>query len=374
STARFDHAATLTALRQFFGVGAATASFADIDDATCLVIAGADPDASHPVLASRIRQSVAKGAALIVIDPRRTALAAQADLHLAVPPDEVLALFEATASRLTQQGLHHTPPTDADRLASALLRHRGSTVFLPGTGLSEVATIGTFLRLAHLTGNLGRKGAGVLPFGGQNNLQGCWDAGAAPELLPGQRDISDAEARARIEDLWGRCLPEERGFTLPEMISAIQEKRLRAMWVLGNDPSQRLGGDALKPLDLLVVQDLFYSDTSRHAHVLLPAASAFEQSGVFINAERRAQLIRPALPPSEEARPDWAILTVMARRLGAEWPYLDAAQVFAELSLVAPDLFAGITHRRLEESSDGLQWPCPDEDHPGTPTLPIDSR
>jgi predicted molibdopterin-dependent oxidoreductase YjgC len=155
------------------------------------------------------------------------------------------------------------------------------------------------------------------------------------------------------------------------MMAAAGRGDLRALWMMGHDVTRAFSDKALRSLDLFVVQDLFYSDAARHAHVLLPAASGFEQSGVFINAERRAQLVRPSVAPPGTARPDWAVLTVMARRLGANWHYLDTGQIFAELALVAPDQFGGITHTRLENNPDGLQWPCPDAGHPGTPTLPV---
>jgi formate dehydrogenase major subunit len=378
SSARLSQAPVYAALRKRLGIGASTASFADMDRATCLVVAGADPDVSHPVLAARIRRAVADGTVLIVIDARRTALAELADGHLQPPPGGDRALFEALAARLRAPTEPAGPESETfARTVETLERHRGTTLFLTGTGLTRhpdgEETVAALLEVALLTGNLGKPGAGFLPLGGQNNLQGCLDAGASPDLLPGQLDIDDPAARARIEDLWGRCLPESRGHTLPEMLSAAAGGSLRALWMVGHDVTRAFSDEALKSLDLFVVQDLYHTDAARHAHVILPAASAFEQQGVFINAERRAQLVRPSVPPPGEARPDWAILTVMARRLGAQWPYLDPAQVFAELSLVAPARFAGITHRRLEENPDGLQWPCPDAGHPGTATLPFEA-
>jgi formate dehydrogenase major subunit len=393
SPARLSHAPAFAALRKALGLGVGTASFADIDRASCLIVAGADPDASHPVLASRIRRAVADGAMLVVIDPRRTALADRADAHLRTPPGRERAVFQALSSALSSGGEIEgaipeaarapaqnggsagLPERDFARVVEMLDRHRGATLFLTGVGLTQrgdgTETVAALLDIALLTGNLGRPGAGFLPLGDQNNLQGCLDAGAAPDLLPGHLDIGDPAARARVEDLWGRCLPEERGHTLPEMMAAAGRGDLRALWMMGHDVTRAFSDEALRSLDLFVVQDLFYSDAARHAHVLLPAASAFEQSGVFINAERRAQLVRPSVAPPGTARPDWAVLSVMAKRLGANWHYLDAAQIFAEMALVAPDQFGGITHPRLGENPDGLQWPCPDAGHPGTPTLPV---
>ena len=410
SSARLCHTDSFAAMRESIGVGAATASFADIDLATCLVVAGADPDTSHLVLAARIRQAVNDGAVLIVIDPRRTELADIADVFLQPKVGADIGIFHAIARALIDGGqidaesleefekfrqyIDQFPldPVSAwagfseettVRAVELLTEHRGATLFLHGTGLSQQSqgsgAVQAFLNLAILTNNLGKCGAGFLPFGGQNNLQGCLDAGAACDLLPGQSLIDDPEARARIETLWGKPLPVERGYQGRDMIAAAGRGELKSLWVMGHDLIHAQAGtdrtaDALKHLDLLVVQDLFYSETARHAHVLLPAASGLEQDGVFINAERRLQLVRAAVSPPEEARPDIAIIAVVARRMGAQWPPQDAADVFREISRAAPVLFGGVSHCRLAETPAGIQWPCPTPDHPGTRSMPIARR
>ncbi len=397
SSARLCHSASHEALRDALGVPAATACFADIDHAACLVVIGADPDTSHPVLAARLRRAVTDGARLIVIDPRRVELAEVADVYLQTSPGADPALLHALAGGIpaSAAALENGAafgefvrgfPLDATAAFAGLdeadvreavdLLHdkRGNTLFLWGTGLSRqedgAVAVRALLNLAIVTGNE----RGLLPLGGQNNLQGSLDAGVAPDRLPGQADINDPVARQRLESVWGKALPEGRGFTAPEMFAAAAAGTLRAMWIVGHDavhahPDQARTIAALGKLDLLVVQDLFYTETSKHAHLLLPAASVFEQSGVHINAERRAQLARPSVPPPGEARPDWAPLSVIARRLGAAWPPFDAADLWRELSRVAPETFGGISHRRLEETPAGIQWPCPTGDHPGTARL-----
>lgn len=392
------------ALHRTLGLGAGTASFADIDAAGCLVVAGADPDRSHPVLADRIHRALARGARLLVIDPRVTDLARKAEVHLQIAPGGDGPVLRALARGLIESGwidrgfldrrvdgvealaaaagrtdvvlscrAAAVDPAVVVAFAAFLGRYRGNTLFVSGIGLSrpggDIEATQALLNLALLTGNLGRPGAGFLPLGGQNNLQGCLDAGAAPHLLPGQLRIDDAVARQRVEQIWGYELPDFPGLPISRMAEAASRGDLRALWVMGHEAARWMPEASLGNLDLLVVQDLFYTETARNAHLLLPAASAFEQTGVFINAERRAQLVRAAVPPPAEARPDWEILTAVARRLGAPWPYREAAQVFAELAMIAPERFAGITHRRLGETPGGIQWPCPEPAHPGTATL-----
>lgn len=396
--ARASHHATREALVESFGVPAATACFADIERVNCLVVVGADPDTSHPVLAARLRRAVAAGARLIVIDPRRSELAEVADIFLQNSPGTDLPLLHALAGELLASdgeadengavfgefvrdfplaetaAFAGVEETEARGCIDLLDASRHSALFVIGTGLSRqengAATIRALLNLAILTGNE----CGILPLGGQNNLQGCLDAGAAPDLLPGQADIRSPAARRRIESVWGKALPGARGFTAPEMFAAAANGALRAMWIMGHDavhahPDQARTIAGLGNLDLLVVQDLFYTETSRHAHLLLPAASIFEQSGVHINAERRAQLARPSVSPPGQARPDWVPLSVIARRLGTAWAPFDAADLWRELARVAPETFGGISHRRLEETPAGIQWPCPTIHHGGTARL-----
>ena len=407
--ARVCHASTAHALRAVTGTGAATAAYADIEEARAIVVAGANPTEAHPVLGARIFQRVRAGARLFVIDPRRTELAASAHHHLALRPGSNVALlnalakvlleeggvdrayvdarcegFEALASHLRALSLDEAAgiagaPAPAIRAFARELAASGPALFVTGLGLSEltqgVASVRALANLALLTGAIGPPGAGLLPLRGQNNVQGNADMGAMPDALTGYQPVADAAVRARFASLWGAEPPSRPGRTLPEMLDAAVSGELRALWVQGedlaqSDPNQRHVIAALERLELLVVQELFLTDTARRAHVVFPAAGVLEQSGTFTNAERRVQRVRAALPPPGEARPDWQIIQSAAQALGLPWRYATPGEVLDEIARAAPALFGGLAEDRLD--GDGLQWPCPSRDHPGTDRLHVE--
>jgi formate dehydrogenase alpha subunit len=403
--ARVCHASSALALQLVTGTGAASASYADIERAQRIVLAGANASEAHPVVGARILQQARRGAELIVIDPRRIELCDLASLHLAVRPGANVALFNALAKLLLEAGR-----VDAAYVASrcegleplraftaslsleacaraagvpvAALRSAaerigaGPTLFVWGLGLSELvqgtASVIALANLAMLTGSIGRPGAGVLPLRGQNNVQGNADMGSTPSQLTGYQALDDARVRERFASIWGAAPPPQPGLTIPEMFEAARAGSLRALWIMGedvaqSDPDETRVLEALAALDFLVVQELFETETARHAHVLLPAAGYLEQEGTFTNAERRIQHVRPALPPPGEARPDWVAVRDVARALGADWRYAGPAEVMDEIAAVAPALFGGVSYARL--AGDGLQWPCPSADHPGTASV-----
>jgi len=404
--ARVCHSSTAAALQLVTGTGAATASYVDIERASLIVLAGANPTEAHPVVGARIKQAVLHGAALIVIDPRRIELAALADLHLALRPGTNVALFNAIAKILIDEGLvdrdyvrtrlagfeeltsflasvtlaeaeRITEVASADiRRAAEAIGRAGPILFVHGLGLSEltqgVASVMTLANLAMLTGSIGRPGAGMLPLRGQNNVQGNADIGSMPTQLTGYQPLDDPAVRARFREVWGQDPPLEPGLTIPEMLAAARERRIRALWIHGedvaqSDPDETRVLEALDALDLLVVQELFLSPTAERAHLVLPAAGVLEQEGTFTNAERRIQHVRPAVVPPGEAKPDWQIILEVARALGSPWSYANPADVMDEIGRVAPALFGGVRYGRLR--GDGLQWPCPSPDHPGTATV-----
>lgn len=440
--ARVCHSSTALALRIVTGTGAASASYADIERASCIVVAGANPTEAHPVVGARIKQAVLRGATLIVIDPRRIELAEIADLHLQLKPGANIPLFNAIAKLLIEENsidheyvsqrtegydelaAHLAKQTlatlaaqsqvelrDIER-AAKMLAQAGPVLFVHGLGLSEL-TQGTasavgLCMLGMLTGSIGKPGAGMLPLRGQNNVQGNADMGSMPTHLTGYQSHADSEVCRRFEAEWGAPVPTRPGLTIIEMIDAAARGQLRALWIQGEDPAQSDPNQthvvqALQSLDFLVVQELFLSETARYAHLILPAAGALEQSGTFTNAERRIQLVRPAVPapgrtelattsvhaarrrgngaqtspmqhPLHGARPDWEIARDFAHALGANganWNYETPAQVMDEIARVAPTLFGGIHYARLD--SHGLQWPCPTQNHPGTETMHRDS-
>src|SRR5206468_6327116 len=207
---------------------------------------------------------------------------------------------------------------------------------------------------------------------GQNMLQGKADMGSMPNQLPGYQPLDDAAVRARFREVWGQDPPREPGLTIPEMLAAARERRIRALWIHGedvaqSDPDETRVLEALGALDLLVVQELFLSPTAERAHLVLPAAGSLEQEGTFTNAERRIQLVRPALAPPGEAKPDWQIMIEVAHALGLPWSYASPADVMDEIGRVAPALFGGVRYGRL--GRDGLHAPCPNPDHPASSTV-----
>jgi predicted molibdopterin-dependent oxidoreductase YjgC len=226
-----------------------------------------------------------------------------------------------------------------------------------------------------LTGSIGRAGAGVLPLRGQNNVQGNADMGGMPDLVTGYQRLDSPEVRERLRREWGACPPEAPGLTIPEMFAAARAGEMAALWIQGedvaqSDPDQTRVIEALRALDLLVVQELFLSETARFAHLVLPAAGVLEQDGTFTNAERRIQRVRRAVAPPGEARPDWEVVRDVANALGAGWSYAGPGQVMDEVARVAPALFGGVSYARLE--GEGLQWPCPWPEHPGTVNVHAD--
>ena len=404
--ARVCHASTADALRAVTGTGAASASFADIERARAIVVAGANPTEAHPVVGARIQERVRAGAPLFVIDPRAIELSAYAAHHLALRPGTNVALLNALAKVLVEEKRIDAPfvaercegfealadflralpleeaarscglPPEAIRAFARDLAEAGPALFVTGLGLSEltqgVASVRALANLALLTGAVGRPGTGLLPLRGQNNVQGNADMGAMPDLLTGYQPVADPAVRGRFQAVWGAPPPAQPGLRLPEMLDAAAAGELRALWVQGedlaqSDPNQTHVLAALERLELLVVQELFLTETARRAHVVLPAAGVLEQSGTFTNGERRVQRVRPAVPPPGEAQPDWEVIRDAARALGLAWQYADPAEVLDEIARVAPALFGGLSAARLD--GDGLQWPCPTPDHPGTATL-----
>lgn len=403
--ARVCHSSTALALRTVTGTGAASASYADIERASCIVVAGANPTEAHPVIGARIKQAVLRGARLIVVDPRRIELTRYADLHLGLLPGTNVSLFNGLARVLIHEGWIHAAYLDErvegldeltafvgelsmdevvrvtgvaaeDIHAAAELMSRGPVLFVHGLGLSELfqgtASVMTLANLGMLTGSIGRPGAGMLPLRGQNNVQGNADMGAMPNLLTGYQALDDPEVRDRIEAAWGGLPPTTPGLTIPEMIDAATRREIRGLWIMGedvvqSDPNERHVIEALQSLDFLVVQELFLSETAQYADLVLPAAGYLEQEGTFTNGERRIQHVRPAISAPGEARPDWEVVRDTAVELGATWQLSTPAHVMEEVARVAPRLFGGVRYSRLEP--DGLQWPCPDLDHPGTANL-----
>lgn len=403
--ARVCHSSTALALQIVTGTGAATASFADIERARCLVVAGANATEAHPVVGARIKQAALRGVPLVVIDPRRIELAGHAGIHLQLRPGTNVALFNGLAKILLDEGLldpaflaERTEGVDELRAHLAQLDFseveaitgvalsnmreaarvigRGPALFVHGLGLSELmqgtASVMTLCNLGMLTGSIGREGSGMLPLRGQNNVQGSADMGSTPTHFTGYQAVGDPGVRERLRGPWGSLPPETPGLTSTLMLRAAAEGSIRGLWLMGEDVAQSDPHEseilkALERLDLIIVQDLFFCETAKYAHVVLPSAGCLEQEGTFTNGERRIQHVRPAVPAPGEAKPDWLAVLHVAQKLGADWHYESPAAVMAEVAAVAPALFGGVRYDRLDP--DGLQWPCPSPEHPGTATV-----
>jgi len=407
--ARLCHAPTVTGLTDCFGSGAMTGTIGDIDHTDCLVVVGSNTTETHPVIGTRLRGAQRRrGTPLVVIDPRRTDLAQRADVWLRPRPGSDVAVLAGLARVVIDESLVDRSfvakrcvgyrefvssleeftaarvealtgiARDEIRNAARTIAKAKSAVFLYAGGLTQhvhgTDNVRALADLALLTGNVGRAGAGVAPLRGHNNAQGASDAGALPDVLPGYQRVDDPVARNEAALLWGREPPAEPGVPLTEMWDAMLDGRIRALWVVGEnpclaDPDTAHVQEALRSLDLLVVQDLFFTETAAFADVVLPAASFAEKDGTFTNTERRVQLVRKAVEPPGQSRSDMDIVCDLAQKMGAEgFAYDSAAEVMDEMSLVVP-LYRGISHRRLAETPAGLQWPCPSADHPGTATL-----
>jgi formate dehydrogenase major subunit len=409
--ARVCHAPSAAALGTMLGTGAATSSFADIEAAGTILVCGTNTTENHPVVGARIKQTALRGAHLVVIDPRAIELAGYADVHLQLRPGTNAAVLNAMAAVIVADGLvdreflrervdgfadfarfidDYAPevvagacgvPADDIRTAARLYATAGPALSFHGLGVTEhhqgTEGVMCLVNLALLTGNLGRPGAGVNPLRGQNNVQGAAHMGCEPAHLPGYAPL--AQARRHVAAVWGADVPVAPGLDAMEMIDAAGRGELRALHVVGWDilmtqPNTTATRRALERLDGLVVQDLFLNETARElATVFLPAAASFEKDGTFMSSERRIQRVRRAVDPPAGTRSDGEILCGLAAALGRGdlFRYERAEDVWNEIRQVwGPG--AGIGYARLDAPG-GLQWPCPDDDHPGTAILHSDT-
>lgn len=389
------------------GRGASTNSIPEIENARFLLVIGSNTTEAHPVLALRIKKAVRNGATLVVADPRAIWLTKIAKRHLQLRPGSDVWLLNAMMNVILEEGLQdddfiraHTEdfdavrevvsrytPEDAEAMtgvpaeairqtAREYATERHAAIFYT-LGITEhacgVNNIWSLSNLVLMTGHLGYESTGLNALRGQNNVQGLNDSGANPTYLPGYQSVDDPEIRARFSEAWGVEVPETPGYRLDQMISGLHDGRIRCLYLIGENPAQTEPNahhveEGIANLEFLIAQDLFLNDmTEAHADVVFPASSFAEKDGTFTNTERRVNLVRAAVPTPGNARVDREIVIDLARALGAAWPdYPDASAVWDELADLSPSWY-GIRHDRLQE--DGIQWPCPDRDHPGTPYL-----
>jgi formate dehydrogenase major subunit len=404
--ARICHAPSVAGLSRTLGSGAMTNSISDIDRADLLLVVGSDTTENHAIIGARMLQAKARGARLIVVDPRRTRLAEFADLHLQLRLGTDIPLINGMLHAIFTYGwedrsylAERCEHVDALRAAVAdfPLERVERITRVPAHDIVEAArwyatTPRAFLayclgitqhvcgtdnvialsNLALVTGHVGIDGAGINPLRGQNNVQGACDMGALPDVYSGYQRVADAAARACFARAWEVDVPERPGLTSLAMQHAAKEGALRCMLIVGEDPvvtdpTQHEVQRALEALDCLIVVELFLTDTAQCADIVFPAASFAEKEGTFTSTERRVQRVRRALPPPGEARADWQTLEALSERLGRPMGFGAAAHIFTEMTQLTP-IYAGMTYARLEEHF-GIQWPCPDRQHPGTPVL-----
>jgi formate dehydrogenase alpha subunit len=383
-----------------------TNSTPELEGAECILITGSNTTEAHPLIASRIIKAKEKGAKLIVVDPRRTQIARYADLFVRQRLGTDVAWINGLMHIILKEGwenkefastrtegfeelkkeLENYPPekveeitgiskTDLRAIAETYAKaKKGSIVYAMGitqhiTGTENVISLAN---LAMLTGNIGRLNTGVNPLRGQNNVQGACDMGGLPNVYTGYQSVADEAVAKKFEAAWKTPLSRKPGLTIMEMFQAIEEGKVKALYIMGenpmvSDPDLHHVEKVLKKLELLVVQDIFMTETAKLGHVVLPGVSFAEKEGTFSTTDRRVQRVRKAIEPLGEAKPDHEILCQIARRTGStDFQYNSVEEIFTEIAQVTP-IYQGITYQRIEK--DGIQWPCRTPEDPGTPFL-----
>ena len=395
--ARICHSPTAWGMQQTFGTGAATNSTEDIYHADLFLVIGANPTNAHPVTGAKIKQQVMKGKKLIVLDPITTDIAKLADYHIRLRPGTNVAVlnmmlyyivkgnllnkdFVENRTEGFDEFLNHINSLDIDHLASvagvdkqlvkeaaiAYATAKNSMEF-HGLGVTEheqgSKTVMLIADLAMITGNIGRRGVGVNPLRGQNNVQGAADMGCQPHQGAGYFPVADKKIQDFYTEKYGAVHPTKAGLKIPEIFDAAINKEVKGLWIIGEDivqtdPNSAHVIKAMESLDLLVVQEIFMSETAKLADVVLPGTTFLEKDGTFTNTERRVQRVNKAAEPLPGTKPDGVIVTEMMQKLGYDQPTYDADQVLAEVADVVP-FFKGITRERLGKL--GLQWPVKED-------------
>ncbi len=397
----------MAGLAAAFGSGAMTNTIGDVEDADVILVTGSNTTENHPVLSAFVKRAAKfKGAKLIIVDPRRIKLTKYATKWLRPNLGADVAWINGLMHVIIEEDLYdhqfvenrttgfdelkeavkpYTPAhveeitgiasrdlVDAARIyakapAAAVLYCMGITQHATGTD-----NVKSLANLAMLCGNIGIKGAGVNPLRGQNNVQGACDMGGLPNVFSGYQAITDDNARSRMESSWGvKDLSARPGLTATEMIPQVLDGKIKALYIAGenpllSDPDLNHARKSFSAIDFLVVQDIFLTETAQYAHVVLPSTCFAEKDGTFANTERRVQRVRKAVDAPGQARGDWEIICDLAGCMGYAMSYPDSSAVMEEISAVTPS-YGGIDYSRIER--EGLHWPCPHKEHPGTPIL-----
>jgi formate dehydrogenase major subunit len=392
SCARVCHSPTALGMQRTFGTGAATNSIIDLKYTNCIMVIGANPTSGHPVTGAKLKQFAMKGTS-IVIDPRRTELAKYATYHLQLKPGTNVAMLNMLLYFIISEGVedkgfienrtegfedfkNHVLSFDIDELANITgvskdLARKAAIAYATasnamsfhGLGVTEHSqgtfTVMLIADLAMITGNIRRRGVGVNPLRGQNNVQGAADMGCQPHQGAGYLDVTDPKNHHLYQDFYHAKLPLHIGYKIPQMYDAAISGKLKALWLMGEDnvqtdPNTNHVKQALGSLDLLVVQELFMTETAKMAHVILPAASFLEKSGTFTNGERRIQRVNAVVPPIAGTKPDGQIIVDMMKRMGYDQADYNPRVMLEEISQIVP-FFAGVKWDELGEN--GKQWP-----------------
>ncbi len=410
---RLCHASSVAALLEGIGSGAVSNPVMDVLQAEVVIVIGANPTVNHPVAATWIKNAVKRGTKLVVCDPRRSELSRHAHRTLQFKADTDVALLNAMMHVIVAEGLAdrdfiagrtsgyealaenvaaYSPEAmaplcgiDADtiREVARLYATSKASMILWGMGISQhvhgTDNARCLIALALLTGQIGRPGTGLHPLRGQNNVQGASDAGLIPMMFPDYQRVTEPGVRERFAQAWNvpvAALDDRPGLTVVEVMEAILAGGVKGMYIMGenpamSDPDANHAREALAALDLLIVQDIFLTETAYLADVILPAGAFPEKTGTFTNTDRLVQLGRQAIDPPGDARQDLWIVQQIARRMGLDWDYGHVSEVFDEMRRLMPSM-AGITWERLERDG-AVVHPCPKEDHPGTPVVFTDS-
>ncbi len=411
----------MAGLAASFGSGAMSNSMDDVaKEAKAFFIIGSNTTEQHPVFGAMLRQAVQqRGAKLVVADPRKIDITEFATLHLRHRPGTDIALvnglmyiilekgwqnqtfideraenfdeFKATVMNYPPEVVAKTTNVPVEKLykAAEIIAKNSPMAVIWAMGITQhivgVRNVMDLANLQMLLGNMGKSGGGVNPLRGQNNVQGACDMGGLPNVYSAYQPVSSDEVHDKFEKAWGATSNTKVGLTVTEMIPGILEGKIKSLYVLGedpvmSDPDTKHIRHCFESIDFLVLQEIFPSETSAYADVLLPGVTFAEKTGTFTNTERRVQMVRKAIPTQGDARDDWWITSQIAKRLLAGtsnrvqneapysgWEYANTSEIMSEINALTPS-YGGITHARLE-AGERLQWPCPTADHPGTPIL-----
>ena len=398
----------MAGLAASLGSGAMTNDIAGIKKADVILIIGSDTSAAHPVISARIKQAVREGKSkLIVIDPKKIVMADYAEIYAAHRPGSDVAVLNCMMHEILKNGWEdkeyiknrlegfdefkaevmkdkYSPenveklsniPAETLRQISELFGKAKTASLYYAMGITQHTTgtdnVWSTANLQMICGNLGVEGGGVNPLRGQSNVQGACDMGGLPNVYPGYQKVVDENAQAKFEKAWNCKLDNKVGITVTEVFDAMYDGTLKGLYVMGenpflSDPDQNHIIKAMERVDFMVVQDMFITETAEYADVILPAAAFAEKDGHFTNTERRVQRINKIIEPPKGVITDWEIIQLIANAMGSDWNYKSVRDITKEINELTPQ-YAGITWERVGRF--GLQWPCPNEEHPGTPYL-----